>query len=168
MALECPRGNSSKCLFDLTHHLVSVQETHSVIDNWTMVTADQTGCCDLGLMTGMTTYIQKQEHPMALIPPSAPVFQSLLIVGHKPLRFLKRHCRLFAVNPNVSRIEPCLSKSILIPSGSGCNSQLSYSGITSCPGLTPSYHTYFVPLTELPNGFRAHFNCHDCVLGIIN
>lgn len=39
-ALECQRWNSSEWPFDLTHHLVSAQGTHSIINNWTMVTAD--------------------------------------------------------------------------------------------------------------------------------
>lgn len=73
-ALECPRWNSSECPFDLTHHLVSAQGTHSIINNWTMATADLNGCCDPGLMTGMVTYIHRQGNPMALIPPLAMAF----------------------------------------------------------------------------------------------
>lgn len=38
--LECPWWNSTEWPFDLTQHLVSAQGTYSIINNWTMVTAD--------------------------------------------------------------------------------------------------------------------------------
>lgn len=55
-----------------------------------MVTADQTGCCDLGLMTGMIMYMQKQEHPLALIPPSATVFLCQILANSRPQTFVSK------------------------------------------------------------------------------